>query len=399
MNEKNQIQNDDKIINTGEKYSCELIDLHQVTTHYKTESSIEQKKRIRLSKLLRPESNTDWYTGTYSSSDIEKLPWYDIVAIKRWSIFKIFIASLVLNFIIIAFITRAETIPSGVAGIPTLLMFIFPVLKPFYGLLFLISNMPLMIIFHKKIKPTFIILNWTYLITTVLWSSILNIEPILDWINRITDLAGSWSLETAQGNDNWPIVVYGLIGSLGTGVVYAILWQAGSSTAGTDIISYFYSVKYQKSIGSLLRLLSFSTVAVYFIIYAGIRWDSHNSIDVGLRNFLAIQLFTTAMIVLISSAVLNFFYPKYKKVNVEISTNKPEILVSFFNRINYWHSYRIETYKSGYTKLPTYQISTVMYFFESKSLIRDMQNFDPQIWVRVLDVKKTYGKFDSSYVD
>ncbi|PAK21280.1 hypothetical protein CJJ23_02945 [Mycoplasmopsis agassizii] len=357
----------------------------------------------RLKMSLHKKNTSIYYSQGFSSSEIEKLPWYMILAIKKWNVLKIFFAAFLLNVIIIAFITRAQALPSGVTGIPTLIMFLVPELQPYFGILFLLVNAPLMIYFHKKVKLSFTLLNWTYLLFSVLWSSVLNITPVLNFLLNITDFANDWSINvvTASYTNSWPILIYGILGGILMGISYAILWKAGASTAGTELVSYYISVKYKKSVGSIMRVFSLSTVVLYFIIYASVRWNLTNNAPepVYLRDFFVLQIITTFAIVFISTFVLNILYPKYKKINVEISTDNPNLIEIFFNKINYWHPYRIETYKSGRNHQKNYQITTVMYYFEANFLVPDIQNFSPEVWIKMVDVKRTLGKFNSNFVD
>ncbi|OYD26951.1 uncharacterized membrane-anchored protein YitT (DUF2179 family) [Mycoplasma testudineum] len=364
-------------------------------------STLKNKIFSAFALIFRRQPQSVYYSKGLTSHDAEKLPWYELILLRKWSFLNIFLASFLFNIAILFFFTRAESLPSGVTGIPTLLIFVLPQLKPFFGLLFVGFNFPLLIYFMKKIKPSFIIFTWAYVLFSLLWSSILSVPEINIPLTNILDIASGWSINKIQANmySQWPFLVYSAIGSILSAISVAILWRIGSSSAGTDLITYYISTKKKKPVGLISSMASFISVIIYFIVYVCIRWNATNESGVLVRQFFAIQLVSTLMSIILGGTIINLIYPKYRKVKVTIFTKNPKTVKLYLDKIKYWHSYGIEKFISGYTGEESYKISTVMLYFEYKFLIPDLHNFDASNWIKVTPVYSVFGQFDTSAID
>ncbi|OYD27059.1 uncharacterized membrane-anchored protein YitT (DUF2179 family) [Mycoplasma testudineum] len=361
---------------------------------------IKRTKKF-VDKLFARKKESIYFATGYSNADIEKLPWYTIIAFKKWNFIRTFFAAMILNIAVIFFLSQAQTVPAGVTGAPTLLMFVIPALRPYFGLLFLGINLPIILYYTKKLKPSFILLSWSYLLFSVFWSSIFNISVIQKNLYPLFDIANVWAISkiTSSGYETWPILVYGGFGGFLLGLAQFILWKSGSSTVGTDMISYYISVKYQKNIGGIVRIISLISVAVYFGIYSAVRWDLINDANTPYRNFLVMQLFGTIISVVVSTLTIDLLYPKYKKINVSIFTERPETIKLFLKKIDYWHPYTVEKLEKNNETSQKYKMTTVMFYFESKAFIPDLQNFDPKAWIKTYDIKNTFGRFSTQKIE
>ncbi|WAM09531.1 hypothetical protein ONA24_06065 [Mycoplasmopsis cynos] len=84
------------------------------------------------------------------------------------------------------------------------------------------------------------------------------------------------------------------------------------------------------------------------------------------RIYFGVREVGTILYVFIINIMINLIYPKYKKISMTIVCQDPEKVLTYFKLIKYWHSYRIEKYKSGYTGQNGYKITTIMLLLDKK---------------------------------
>ncbi|WP_051789155.1 YitT family protein [Mycoplasma buteonis] len=388
----------------------------------------------------------------------------------------IFLAAVVFNFGIQVFLSRADTIPSGITGIPTILQYIFPSLKQYFALIYLGCNLPLFIIFWKKSKSSFMWLTLAFMICQIfinfLFTNINAVHEFIskkillvpadiedvrnyiykpvrfdvklanntvekiykltdyqtniihDWHTMYPELISLFDSERISVNQyllnirnilntnntfdylsnselqaywyhvgkTWPILLYGSLGAMFIGMGIALSWKAGGSTGGTDIVAYYFSTKSKKSVANILSTIAIFTAIVFLIIYSFIKPNEHDEIF-GMREL------STFAYILVSNLIVNVLYPKYKKMKLTIISQDPQKVIAYFNLINYWHSYRIVRYKSGYTGKYNYKIETVILLLESRNLVDDLKLIDPNIWISQSKVEKVNGKFSTQFVE
>lgn len=336
----------------------------------------------------------------------------------------IFLSALIFNFGVQVFLNRGETIPSGLSGAPLLINLIAPSTKPYFALIYLAFNLPLLLGFGFKIKKSFTLMTLAFMLFQILTNLILTSVPIgenkivLDWLHEHINFAPGWTKEITVGStalenpNSWPIFAYGAIGSGCAGTAIAIAWKNGGSTGGTDIVAYYFSTKRQKSVGNILSLISIIMTITFLIIF-GFAQPHHNYAkistngagvqiieDSGNRVFFGMREFTTFFYILVVNFLINFIYPKYKKVAVEISCGpSPDLVLAYFKKINYWHGYTVVEGISGYSGLKTYRVVTTMLLLETRSIIRDLKTLDTKLWISVKPVIGILGSFSTKYVD
>ncbi|UUD35660.1 YitT family protein [Mycoplasmopsis caviae] len=340
----------------------------------------------------------------------------------------IFLSALIFNFGVQVFLNRGETIPSGLSGIPQLITLSHPITKPYFALIYLGCNLPLLLGFGFKIKKSFSILTTFFMLFQIVTNFILVSIPIgkitpdqtkyiIDWLHENINFAPGWTKVINVGGKNlenpntWPIFIYGAIGSACVAMGIVIAWKNGGSTGGTDIIAYYFSTKKQMSIGNILSIISVATTLTFLIIfgfvqphnnYATIDYVNNTQIykDSGIRTVFGMREFTTFFYIFIVNILINLTYPKYKKVSLEISSvTYPSSVLTYFRKINYWHAYTISEGTSGYTGKKTYTVVTTMLLLETRSIIRDLKALDPKLWISIKPVVSVSGDFNTKYID
>ncbi|EFF41540.1 YitT family protein [Mycoplasmopsis alligatoris] len=314
---------------------------------------------------------------------------------KYWiRILMVIFAAFIFNFGIQLFLDRADTIPSGLTGVPTLLQLSFPVLKPYFALIYLGINVPLFLTFGLKIKRSFIWLTLIFMITQIGVNIIFTVPIVHDTLFKLFNFVPNWSIDKHE--ITWPILLYGSLGSFFIAVSIALTWKAGGSTGGTDIIVYYYSTKTKKNIAILMSLVSFSTATIFLIIFSFIKPNTDgngNKIIFGMREL------STFAYILVTNVVLNILYPKYKKVVLSISCSDPAKVLAYLKLIKYWHGYEVSALTSGYTGKPIYKVETVMLLLETKNIINDLKQVDRALFISIMPVKNIIGSFNTNFVE
>ncbi|WP_051677985.1 YitT family protein [Mycoplasmopsis opalescens] len=378
------------------------------------------------------------------------------------NLFFIFCAALIFNFGIVVFLQRADTIPTGISGVVLLINFIWPATKPYFAILFILSNAPLLIIFFTKIKKSFTYYTLMFMVFQILVNYVLTRPVIESWIidhitvtphwkNKIEFILPGKTPQEAltylpeqirngffkpeillsqnkeyfyvwvESPESWPIFIDCVVGATFVGFGISLAWKFGGSTGGTDIIGYYYSTKKKKNVSSILATISV-LLSIIFLITFGFATPHHFSIEQNFdsgtldtasnvirygtnytikpRLIIGAREFSTMLYILVIVSIMEIFYPKYKKVSMEISCgNNYEKVVEYFASVNYWHSYKITEHTSGYSHEKIYTISTTMLYFEAKLLLDDIKEIDHKLWIQIIPVNAVRGHFTTKFID
>lgn len=319
---------------------------------------------------------------------------------KPFSIFMMFISSFLFSFGVSIFLSQGRTIPSGLTAIPTLITYLFHVTEPYFALMYIGLNIPLIILFRKYLKNSFIYLTIIWMIFQTLWGLILGLQPINSFLKDNVSIWKKWNVNDSlkQTKDLWPILYYTIMGASLMGIGIGIAWKFGGSTGGTDIISYYFSTKKKKPIGKFMMIISIIISFASLTIF-GLLGHFDITEQGSINELLGIQVMATILYILLSASIVNKIYPKYKKVNITIYTSIPQEVMQHLSDIKYWHSYNMWSGISGYTKQAIHKIETIALYLEVKAIIKEIKKIDPNIWVSIKPIDNTLGKFDTSKID
>ncbi|CRH45767.1 Uncharacterised protein [Mycoplasmopsis arginini] len=74
--------------------------------------------------------------------------------------------------------------------------------------------------------------------------------------------------------------------------------------------------------------------------------------------------------------LVNKFYPKYKKVKIEIYTKHPELIAEQFKKIGYVHPFNIFNGVGGFSHNEFGKIETVALFLERELILEEVKKVD-----------------------
>ncbi|BAP39543.1 DUF2179 domain-containing protein [Metamycoplasma canadense] len=400
------------------------------------------------------------------------------------------VSAFLYNIALTVFLKKAATIASGTSSLAQIITFTAPSTAQFYGLFYVLVNLPLMFIFWKMNPRMFMVLTYYWMLFQVI-VQLLFIEyngrgsnPIVNFINQkisfynpigeknyywdpfgidirmvnklmdsndkneilnaLTNQTHAKFTHLEQSNEiisyfknqffdkdlfkivnnikkynsssivkilentkiygvydgqNWPVLVYAIIGGAAEGFASIIAWRQRGSIGGTSVISNYIAYKNKKPVGNV-----FLTVAICFssfstIVIGSLEYTRNIVGHVWNRDLFLVRILGTIAYLLVFSMLVNKFYPKYKKVKIEIYTKRPEIIAEQFKKIGYVHPFNIFYGVGGFSHNDFGKIETVALFLERETIIEEIKKVDKNAWVTTSNIHGVLGQFDTSFVD
>lgn len=349
--------------------------------------------KATFNKLKLNEHNIDRETlAIYSKQNLGLL---SFVKMHPIGIIAMFFSSLIFNFGINFFIIRSQAIPTGLTAIPTVLVYIFSDFKPFFSFIYFAVNLPLLVFFFFKVKRSFIYLTATWMIFQIIWERIFNITEVSNFLMYHTEFVKGWNIK--MEHNNWLVLFYTLIGAILSMIGIGISWKFGGSSGGTDIISYYYSTRKHKSIGTMMMLFSILIGIISFITIYII--GHFKQLENPIRQLFGLRTISTLIWIFTLSIGVNIIFPKYKKVLITIYTTQSVEIIQHLNSISYWHSFNTWEGVSGYTGRKVNKIETIILLLEINYLTREVKNIDPKCFITKRDISIVTGKIDTTKID
>ena len=377
------------------------------------------KKNKKIYKRELKKSKDDEFQKTMNPNNINLLNiWIKFPKKVLW----MFLSAFLYNIAIAVFLKKAATIASGTSSFAQIITFLVPSTQQYYGLFYVLINLPLMFIFWRKNPRMFMVLTYYWMLFQILVQLIFidynGASPIVKFINEYLSIykpngKGSYwdpygieitNASTAHNGPvwnrtTWPVLIYAALGGICEGFASVIAWRQRGSIGGTSVISNYIAYKKKKPVGNVFLIValifsSFSTIVVGSLEAAGkIKnhpWRSEQFIVRIMGTFVYLFLFTI---------IVNKFFPKYKKVKIEIYSDKIEWIVEHFKKIGYVHSFNIFYGISGYTHKDLGKIETIALYLEKEYIFEQIKSIDNNAWICTSNIHDLNGHFDTSTVD
>ncbi len=232
------------------------------------------------------------------------------------------------------------------------------------SVLYLLFNIPVLILAWKKLSKPFAIFSAINVITTSICSYILpeNLNEILHLSvpNHISYLDAALFVGIMNGTAN------------------GLVLKAGSSTSGVDIVSMYYSIKKQSSIGRVMIILN------VFILLAGI--IVNGTVD-GLK-----YAFYTLAYVITSSLAIDLFYGRNKRVLLFVITDKGKEISNVITH-KFIRGVTVLDAKGAYTLQHHDYLYCACAIFEADNITKEILKMDEHAFISIVDARKVYGNF------
>lgn len=265
----------------------------------------------------------------------------------------VIVSAFLQTYVIKVFIEPSNLLSSGFTGVAILIDRI----ASLYGGSFstsiglLVLNVPVAILCYKNIGKKFVISSLCQVFLTSLFLNILSFPPVFD------DLI----LNVCFGG-----VIYG--------IATVIALKGNSSTAGTDFIALYISNRMERSIWGYVFVFNATILCIFGYmfgwIYAGY----------------------SIVFQFISTKTISSFYQRYKRVTLQITTEKPEHIVEAYIQ-EYRHGISVLDGYGGYSKKSMSLLHTVVSAYEVQDIAMLIREVDDKAIINVLSTEAFYGGF------
>lgn len=277
-------------------------------------------------------------------------------------------SSLIFSLTVKVFVSPANLLNSGVSGVSLMIgRYLEPLINVDETIItswfLILINIPILILGWTKLNRRFSILSLIHISCTSLF---LNILPSDIAINLL-------------GIDfSHHLLDAGIFAGAIAGASTALALVSHGSSGGTDIISAYYSITKQKTIGSLNMYINAGILILGGILF---------------HNWKA--MLYSIVYTIVNSLVLDLFYVRNKKTILNIITAKGDEIAKYI----------MSEYHRGCTKLDcvgTYTgkhrdyLYVIVTSYEATAICHAIQQIDPTVFVSMSTAKRIYGRFVKS---
>lgn len=284
------------------------------------------------------------------------------------------VSSAIIALGVTIFISPNRFLSTGFTGVALIIGRIYDNLFPssqpketlIAGVLYLIFNIPVLILSWKKLSKRFTILTTINVITM---SICLSFFP--DNLNEMLNLSVAPKGELSRLD---AAIFVGMM----NGAANAVSYIFGGSAGGIDILSMYYSVRKQATIGKITTLLNGA------ILLLGLTVDGTSS---AIAN-----AFYTLVYLVINSIVIDLFYTRNRRAILFITTSKGKEVADIITH----HFVRGVTSldaKGAYTGEHKDFLYCACSSFEVVEMIKKIKTIDDHAFVSVLEASKVHGNF------
>lgn len=348
------------------------------------------------------------FSKVYSRSDM------------KWRIFIMCIVGLFMGFVSLFFVQNTGVYISGTSGIFQGIArivrvamkkegydeaFVFLIYDLMFYLLYVLSNIPLVIFSWKKMGKKFTILSCIPVLLSNLLPLAFNQIPGMNEIFLFGNTTIKENLEfgvqllTFQDGDNsYKIIymfLYCLAGGLINGVAYSLALAVGGSTGGLDFITFYFAYKKKKSLGPTLLIFNnlsilLSSIMGSYIGY-GIAFGDFSFYNIISANFLSGVIYS----IIVTIVIANLF-PKDRVVKIQIYS---ENIIDIRNKLyamNFNHSLTINTTTGGYSLQEKKNMEIICLFIETPKILRQIKSIeDNNVLITITPIRGIDGKLSA----
>ena len=285
---------------------------------------------------------------------IKKINYRDVITALA-----VIASSILQAYTIKVFVEPAGLLSSGFTGVAILIDRI----AYLYGgnfstsLGLIVLNIPVAILCYKSIGKRFIISSLFQVVITSVFLKIFTFQVLFD-----------------------DIILNVCFGGLLYGMSIVIALKGNSSTAGTDFIALHISNKKGKSIWEYVFIFNAVILCIFGSmfgwVYAGY----------------------SIVFQFISTKTISFFYQRYKRVTLQVTTKQADEIVDEYIR-KYRHGVSVLDGYGGYSKERMSLLHTVVSAYEVQDIAQLIKKTDPQAIINVLTTENFFGGFYQQPID
>ena len=233
------------------------------------------------------------------------------------------------------------------------------------GVLLFILNIPVLFLAWKKLSHKFMILSTINVITNTLCMTLL-----ADNLHEI------FNLSVASGDISF--LDAALFVGMMNGAANALAYIVGGSTGGSDVLSMYFSLKKQSSLGKVTTIINGVIIIFGLFIEQG--------------NDAIAKAFYTMIYLVINSIVIDLFYIRNKRTILLITTSKGQEVSKIINH-RFVRGVTMMDAKGGYTGEHKDLLYCACSSFEVSEITKQVKELDEHAFISVLEANKVHGNF------
>lgn len=271
-----------------------------------------------------------------------------------------------------------------------------------FWLLYFVFNIPLFIFAYLKISKKFALLTIMYVCATQIFGLCLSFIPGIHDIKIFgaTSTNSVNIIKWSQPDQIIPLFFYASLQGMTLGFFYSILYMVGSSTGGTDIITFYYAKVKNMSISKLLVIFNsicivlssiLGTIVPLFI--RGNYQDFFSSnISQNLQSIFSPNLMFSIIIAIITSLLVGILFPKNKVIQINIYSQKIQEIKEKLLDTGYQHFLTINNTIGGYSLTAEQNIETICLYFQLPEIVSTIRIVDPEALIVTQKISDIDGK-------
>lgn len=158
------------------------------------------------------------------------------------------------------------------------------------------------------------------------------------------------------------------------GVSAVIALKGNASTAGMDFVALYISNRIGKSIWQYVFLFNCIMLCIFGAIFG---WEYAGY---------------SIMFQFVSTQTIERFYHRYKRVTLQITTERPkEVVAAYIASCK--HGISVMNGYGGYSKRPMSLLHTVVSAYEVQDLVDDLRQADKRVIINVIPTESFFGMF------
>ena len=169
-------------------------------------------------------------------------------------------------------------------------------------------------------------------------------------------------------------------GGFAYGLMTVLALKANASTGGTDFVALYVSNKTGKSIWSAVFVFN-STMLIIFGYMFGWEYAGYS-----------------ILFQFISTKTIDSFYNRYKRMTMQITTSKPDEVISAYTK-HYRHGLSRIDGIGGYSHKPVSLLHTVVSSYEVQDIVKLMREVDDKVIVNTFKSEDFFGGFYLKPID
>ncbi len=262
--------------------------------------------------------------------------------------------SIVYTLGITLFLDSADLISTGLSGVAQILDNVLDSLNipSTYGSLYLLLNIPGIILGWIKIGKKFTFYSIVSIVTVTITSGIFPVISITD-----------------------DIILNSIFGGLLMGYGIGGLLKIGASSGGTDFYGIWLFEKYNMDFTKINVIINFGIIGFATLIYG---------MEIGLYTILSFYIRTVS---------IDQVFTNNNKITVWIIGQDLTKVSQYINQKLKHGTTIIPNVEGGYTRERKEIIMTILNQYEYSILIEDLYKIDPSVFINVTETYKLHGNF------